>query len=288
MKTSSIVASVLFGSMAAAAPMLNKRAYVTHTSTLIQTEVTYTTVYADEPAAKPSAAFFERPSGKPANAPSSAPTQAPVAPVKPSSAVAPVPVPSSSKISQQPAPTQAPPKPSTQAPAPPKPSTVEAPKPSTQAPAPVPSAPAPIPSAPAPVPAPAPSASKPATPAPSAPATGGSGSGEVHSGGSMTVNPFNGNTGSCGTSIANSDMVVALSADTYGPSTYEVATGKPTNKYCGMKINITYNGKTTPATIMDKCPGCSPNGLDLSPSLWKAVTGTDEGSRLYGMTWTAA
>jgi len=281
MKTSSIVASVLFGSMAAAAPMLNKRAYVTHTSTLIQTEVTYTTVYADEPAAKPSAspAFFEKPTGKPANAPSAAPTQpAPVASVKPSSAVAPV-KPSSQAPQQPAAPTVAPPKPSTPAPAP----TVAPAQPSVEAVAPKPST---TPAAPAP----APSSTKPATPAatPATPATGGSGSGAVHSGGSMTIHPFGGALGSCGQPIADTDMTVALAVDLYGESTYDVATGNPTNKWCGQKINITYKGKTVPATIMDRCPGCTNGGLDVSKALWKTLTGTEQGDRLYGMTWTNA
>ncbi|PVH93870.1 hypothetical protein DM02DRAFT_540596 [Periconia macrospinosa] len=104
----------------------------------------------------------------------------------------------------------------------------------------------------------------------------------------MTIHPFAGALGSCGQPIQDTDMTVALAVDLYGASTYDVATGNPTNKWCGQKINITYNGKTVPATIMDRCPGCTNAGLDVSKAIWKTLTGSDDGDRLYGMTWTNA
>lgn len=281
MKTSSIVASVLFGSMAAAAPMLHKRAYVTHTETLIQTEVTYTTVYADAPAAaQPTGAFFEQ-TKKASTAAAAVPTKAsssyvapvkpssvaPVAPVKPSS-VAPVKPSSVKPTTQAPAPT------TTQAPAPVKPTTTQAPAPAK---------PTTTPAAVA-KPTTSAAAAAPVASEAAAPASGGA----SHSGGSMTIHPFGGALGSCGKPIADTDMMVALADDTYGASTYDVATGNPTNKWCGQKINITYKGKTVPATIMDKCAGCTNGGLDVSPALWQALTGTTVGDRLYGMTWTSA
>ncbi|KAF1960148.1 hypothetical protein CC80DRAFT_405363 [Byssothecium circinans] len=103
----------------------------------------------------------------------------------------------------------------------------------------------------------------------------------------MTLHPFGGAVGSCGKPIANTDMAVALASDLYGPSTYDVATGNPTNKWCGQKVAITYKGKTTTATILDRCDGCTNGGFDMSPSLWEAVTGTSTGDRITGMTWTA-
>ncbi|EIM90924.1 uncharacterized protein STEHIDRAFT_49221 [Stereum hirsutum FP-91666 SS1] len=38
--------------------------------------------------------------------------------------------------------------------------------------------------------------------------------------------------------------------------------------YCGDSITISYQGKSTSATIVDECPGCPYGGLDLSPSLF--------------------
>ncbi|KAJ7632446.1 expansin family protein [Roridomyces roridus] len=37
---------------------------------------------------------------------------------------------------------------------------------------------------------------------------------------------------------------------------------------CFKMITMTYGGKTTQAQIVDACPGCPPNGLDLSPGLF--------------------
>ncbi|CAI6338368.1 unnamed protein product [Periconia digitata] len=285
MKTSSIVASVLFGSMAAAAPMLNKRAYVTHTSTLIQTEVTYTTVYADEVAPKASqtdAAFYEktgRPSGRPTVSSKPVSSAAPVQSSTAKSSAVAIPKPSSSTFVPPPAPTttQAPPKTTSQPPVA-QPTTTSKAKPTTTQVQPPPVQP----STTSVAPVPAPSSSAPAKP--STPSTGG---GETHSDGSMTIHPFGGALGSCGQPINDSDMMVALASDVYGASTYDVMTGNPTNKYCGMKINITYKGKTVPATIMDKCDGCTRGGLDVSQAIWDQLVGAP-GDRLQGMSWTAA
>ncbi|KAJ6582289.1 RlpA-like double-psi beta-barrel-protein domain-containing protein-containing protein, partial [Mycena capillaripes] len=67
--------------------------------------------------------------------------------------------------------------------------------------------------------------------------------------------------GACGGTNSDSDFIVALNQDTFG-------TAYP-SKYCYKQITMTYNGKTTTATIVDSCPGCpSSGGLDLSPGLF--------------------
>ncbi|KAJ6478194.1 RlpA-like double-psi beta-barrel-protein domain-containing protein-containing protein [Mycena sanguinolenta] len=67
--------------------------------------------------------------------------------------------------------------------------------------------------------------------------------------------------GACGGTNSDSDFIVALNQDTFG-------TAYP-SQYCYQQITMTYNGKTTTATIVDSCPGCpSPGGLDLSPGLF--------------------
>lgn len=49
---------------------------------------------------------------------------------------------------------------------------------------------------------------------------------------------------------------------------------------------MTYNGKSTSATIMDECPGCPYGGLDLSRGLFNFFASESEGV-LYG-TWNFA
>ncbi|KAJ6546502.1 plant expansin [Mycena vulgaris] len=83
--------------------------------------------------------------------------------------------------------------------------------------------------------------------------------------------------GACGGYNKDSDYIVALNQDTFG-YTYP-------SKYCNKQITMTYNGKTTTATVVDSCPGCpSPYGLDLSPGLFSFFASQDEGI-IYGSWW---
>ncbi|KAJ7343649.1 RlpA-like double-psi beta-barrel-protein domain-containing protein-containing protein [Mycena albidolilacea] len=80
--------------------------------------------------------------------------------------------------------------------------------------------------------------------------------------------------GACGGHNSDSDFIVALNEQTFGYS-YP-------SKYCNKKISMTYNGKTTTATIVDACPGCpAPYGLDLSPGLFSFFASEDAGV-IYG------
>lgn len=102
----------------------------------------------------------------------------------------------------------------------------------------------------------------------------------------MTVyNNLKGDFGACGKPLYDSDLIVALSKEAWGASTYDVMTGEATNPWCGQQIEISYNGgEPKIATILDMCPGCSGHDIDLSPAAWKAVTGTDELTR-YKASW---
>ncbi|KAJ7098094.1 plant expansin [Mycena belliarum] len=82
--------------------------------------------------------------------------------------------------------------------------------------------------------------------------------------------------GACGGYNKDSDFIVALNQGTFGWS-YP-------SKYCGRKITMTYNGKTTGATIVDSCPGCPNDGLDLSPGLFSFFASKDAGV-IYGTWW---
>ncbi|KAI0664986.1 RlpA-like double-psi beta-barrel-protein domain-containing protein-containing protein [Cubamyces menziesii] len=82
--------------------------------------------------------------------------------------------------------------------------------------------------------------------------------------------------GACGKKNVPSDFIVALNGESFGDS-YP-------GPNCFRPIEITYNGKTAQATIMDKCPGCpSPGGLDLSTGLFSYLAPLDDGV-LYA-TW---
>lgn len=279
MKTSAVLASMLFGSLAVAAPF-DKRALVYTTEIVTETVVVWTTVYDDgaevaQATTTPAGYFYEQPKFSSAAAvPTSA--QAPAAPpavVQPSSAAAPAPQAPTSTPAPAPAYTPAPSPAYTPAP-------VEQPKPETSAYV----APAPAPASSAAYVAPAPAASSPAAQQPS----GGSSSGATYQNIDITVYDNNqGGSGACGTKLVDSDMIVALAKPTWGDSTYDRMTGAATNPWCGQKINVFYEGRTITATIMDLCPECKAGDIDLSVAAWQALTGSDVKTRLKA-SWSKA
>jgi outer membrane biosynthesis protein TonB len=278
MKTSAVLASLLFGTFAVAAPV-DKRALIYKTEVVTETVVVYTTVFDDDEAVAqatttPAGYFYEAPkvpSSAAAKPTPQAPVNTPAAEQKPASTyVAPAPQAPTPTPSPVAAPVVEAPKPVVETPTP----VVEAPKPVLETPQPAPSsvyvAPAPAPVVPSAAPA----------PAPSAPSSGSPSTGAQHTNVDMTIYDNNGGFGACGTELHDSDMIVALAASTWGSSTYDVMTGAATNPWCGQKIKIEYNGNSIEATIMDLCPGCAGADIDLSLAAWKKLTGLDEKTRL--------
>jgi expansin (peptidoglycan-binding protein) len=64
--------------------------------------------------------------------------------------------------------------------------------------------------------------------------------------------------GACGWRNKPSDFVVALNSARYG-----------SGEHCGQQIQIRANGKTATAQVVDECPGCEGDGLDLSDALFE-------------------
>lgn len=254
MKTSAVLASVLFGSFAVAAPF-DKRAIAYHTEVVTETVVVYTTIYGDEPVAPATSEKAHKPTS---------------AVVAPTSAAAPAYT--ASPVAEKPTIVNTPAQTPKSTPTPEVQQSKEEPKPTTtkQAPAPVVSSAAPV------VESAAPKIQDKATT-----------SGQTYTDAQGTIYLPNGGTGACGLPIANTDMVVALSRGTWGTSTHDVMTGKSSNPWCGQKIKIDYNGKSIEATIQDMCPDCvTPVDIDLSPAAWKELTGLEEYTRVKGMSWS--
>lgn len=77
-----------------------------------------------------------------------------------------------------------------------------------------------------------------------------------------------GSEGACGgVHIDNNSPYVALNHAQYGNM-------NKNSTWCGKKIKITGSAGSTTATIMDACPGCGENDLDLTPVLFKKVVGS--------------
>ncbi|KJA20259.1 hypothetical protein HYPSUDRAFT_43400 [Hypholoma sublateritium FD-334 SS-4] len=80
-----------------------------------------------------------------------------------------------------------------------------------------------------------------------------------------------GNAGSCGQFHTNADFTVAMNA------------AQMQDSYCFKTITMTYNGKTTTASVTDTCPGCPYGGLDLTEGLFQYFAPASVGI-IYG-TW---
>ncbi|KAI1410293.1 RlpA-like double-psi beta-barrel-protein domain-containing protein-containing protein [Hypoxylon sp. FL1857] len=78
--------------------------------------------------------------------------------------------------------------------------------------------------------------------------------------------------GACGGTNSNSDAVVAMPPSQDG--------------HCGKTINIHYNGKTATAKVVDKCPGCAGDSIDVSPSVFQEFVDLSKGR--VQVTWEYA
>ncbi|ORZ12225.1 RlpA-like double-psi beta-barrel-protein domain-containing protein-containing protein [Absidia repens] len=66
--------------------------------------------------------------------------------------------------------------------------------------------------------------------------------------------------GSCGKTSHDSQLVAALSSDLMSKG-----------KYCGKKIKIKTPTGTVTATVVDTCPGCAKDSVDLSMAAFKKI-----------------
>ncbi|KAI0041588.1 hypothetical protein FA95DRAFT_1526387 [Auriscalpium vulgare] len=73
-----------------------------------------------------------------------------------------------------------------------------------------------------------------------------------------TLTYYNVGLGACGQVDVASDYVVALDSAQWSGGAH-----------CFQRINITANGKSAVATIVDDCADCSDTGLDLSTGLFQ-------------------
>ncbi|KAJ7172659.1 RlpA-like double-psi beta-barrel-protein domain-containing protein-containing protein [Mycena filopes] len=81
---------------------------------------------------------------------------------------------------------------------------------------------------------------------------------------------FDAGLGACGGTNDGSDFIVALNAEQYG-----------NGEHCYKTIEITYNGKTAHAQVVDECPDCPYGALDFSRALFDHFASEDLGV-IYG------
>lgn len=140
--------------------------------------------------------------------------------------------------------------------------------------------PSPAPEAPAPAPAPVPIIQVVDT---SAASSGGSISATCEGGGSSCkgeVTHWDGGLGACGTVVnTESDMAIALPHGLMGTRSND-------NPYCNRAVTIrTVSGSTVQAFVKDKCMGCVDRSIDLTNTLFNAVTDGKGDGRVANIEW---
>lgn len=92
---------------------------------------------------------------------------------------------------------------------------------------------------------------------------------------------YNTGLGACGWANTDGELVVALSHLTFDPHT---PGGNPNhNALCGRRLRASYAGRSVDVTVVDRCPSCAADDLDLSPAAFQRLAGLDVGV-VYG-TW---
>lgn len=116
-----------------------------------------------------------------------------------------------------------------------------------------------------------------------APVDRSSGPGSGSYTGDMTFYNGNGAYGACGTPVDDSKITVALNVAQFNPYT---PNGNPNkNPLCGQQIQVTGpRGNSIVATIVDSCPGCGPNGIDLTPAAFNQLA--DPAAGKVSIKWT--
>ncbi|KAI0365835.1 barwin-like endoglucanase [Pilatotrama ljubarskyi] len=93
--------------------------------------------------------------------------------------------------------------------------------------------------------------------------------------------------GACGIFNTDADFIVAVSTSVFDG--FPGAGPNPNaNPICGRQLTATGpDGKSVTLTVTDRCAGCAPGDIDLTPTAFQQLASLDVG-RLHGVTWTLA
>jgi hypothetical protein len=68
--------------------------------------------------------------------------------------------------------------------------------------------------------------------------------------------------GNCGWTNTNNQLVVAMPQSLYDENN---------GSNCGQMVHISYGGISVTAQMVDSCPGCGPNDLDMSEATFQSL-----------------
>lgn len=92
--------------------------------------------------------------------------------------------------------------------------------------------------------------------------------------------------GSCGWVNHDTDKIVAISAELFKEFLANANELNPNNNpICGKKIEASFGGKSTVVTVVDSCPGCARDDLDLSPAAFEDISSKEPGRIKISWKW---
>jgi len=108
--------------------------------------------------------------------------------------------------------------------------------------------------------------------------------GQVYKGGKGTFYYQEGNPGACGAWNSDSTPICALNQDQFNSLS---SNGAMPSQWCGIQLNITNTdtGAWTLSTVVDMCPGCGTNGIDLSTGTFDQLGPESQG--VLNIEWYA-
>ncbi|KAL2865729.1 RlpA-like double-psi beta-barrel domain-containing protein [Aspergillus lucknowensis] len=89
--------------------------------------------------------------------------------------------------------------------------------------------------------------------------------------------------GSCGITSTASEKICAVSHAVFDAA---LTSGNPNeNPLCGLKLRIRRGEKSVDVTVVDRCPGCNVNDLDVSSTVFEELGDLAEGRVLVDWAW---
>ncbi|TGZ78319.1 hypothetical protein EX30DRAFT_296460, partial [Ascodesmis nigricans] len=95
---------------------------------------------------------------------------------------------------------------------------------------------------------------------------------------------YNPGLGACGRVNGDGDMIVAIAWELF--DSFSIGSDPNQNPVCGRKVRARRAGQTEGVEVMivDRCTGCQPQDLDLSPKAFNMLG--DEAEGRIGIEWS--
>ncbi|KAF8601022.1 hypothetical protein BDV93DRAFT_496221 [Ceratobasidium sp. AG-I] len=101
----------------------------------------------------------------------------------------------------------------------------------------------------------------------------------AHNGAATYYSPSEGR-GACGWDNHDDEHVIAISQRLWD----ETSCGQGSSAECGKTATVSWQGKSVKVRIVDECPSCAHDDIDMSPSAFEQLADKDVG-RMNGVSW---